>query len=36
MIVTIPWVADISRFQSKAFNRMETLRAILNGLTLED
>jgi sugar phosphate isomerase/epimerase len=36
MIVTLPWVADISRFQSKASNRMEMVRAILNGLTLED
>jgi sugar phosphate isomerase/epimerase len=36
MVVTIPWVADISRFQSKASNRIEMVRAILNGLTLED
>jgi sugar phosphate isomerase/epimerase len=36
MIVTNPWVADTSRFQSEASNRMEMLRTILNGLTLED
>jgi sugar phosphate isomerase/epimerase len=36
MIVTTPWVADISRFQSKAANQMEMFRAMLNGLTLDD
>lgn len=36
MIVTTPWVADISRFQSKAANPMEMFRAMLNGLTLDD
>ncbi|HET6206371.1 MAG TPA: sugar phosphate isomerase/epimerase [Terracidiphilus sp.] len=36
MIVTTPWVADISRFQSKAANPMEMFKAMLNGLTLDD
>src|SRR5215831_17819971 len=36
MIVTTPWVADISRFQSKAANQMEMFRTMLNGLTLDD
>lgn len=36
MIVTTPWVADISRFQSKAPNQLEMFRAMLNGLTIDD
>jgi len=36
MVATTPWVADISRFQSKAANQMEMFRAMLNGLTLDD
>jgi sugar phosphate isomerase/epimerase len=36
MVVTTPWVADISRFQSKASNQMEMFLAMLNGLTLDD
>jgi sugar phosphate isomerase/epimerase len=36
MIVTVPWVADPSRFQSKSGNQMEMIRAMLNGLTLDD
>ena len=36
MIITTAWVADISRFQSKASNQMEMFRAMLNGLTLDD
>lgn len=36
MIVTTPWVADISRFQSKASDQMEMFRTMLNGLTLDD
>jgi sugar phosphate isomerase/epimerase len=34
MIVTVPWVADPSRFQ--AANQMDMFRAMLNGLTLDD
>jgi sugar phosphate isomerase/epimerase len=36
MIVTVPWVADPSRFQAKSGNQMEMIRAMLNGLTLDD
>jgi sugar phosphate isomerase/epimerase len=36
MIVTVPWVADPSRFQPKSGNQMEMIRAMLNGLTLDD
>ncbi len=37
MIVTVPWVADLSRFQgSSPENQMATMRAMLNGLTLDD
>jgi sugar phosphate isomerase/epimerase len=34
MIVTVPWVADPSRFQ--AANQMDMFRNMLNGLTLDD
>jgi sugar phosphate isomerase/epimerase len=36
MIVTVPWVADPSRFQTGSANQMDMFRAMLNGLTLDD
>jgi sugar phosphate isomerase/epimerase len=36
MIVTVPWVADPSRFQSSSSNQMEMFMRLLNGLTLDD
>lgn len=37
MIVTVPWVADVSRFQAgSSGNQMVMIRAMLNGLTLDD
>jgi len=36
MIVTMPWVADPSRFQTGSANQMDMFRAMLNGLTLDD
>ena len=36
MIVTVPSVADPSRFQPKSGSQMEMFRAMLNGLTLDD
>jgi sugar phosphate isomerase/epimerase len=37
MIVTVPWVADVSRFQAgSSGNQMAMIGAMLNGLTLDD
>lgn len=36
MVVTVPWVADPSRFQSKSGDQMEMFRSMLNSLTLDD
>lgn len=37
MIVTVPWVADPSRFSGKSgANQMDFFLALLNGLTLDD
>lgn len=36
MIVSVPWVADPSRFQSSSGNQMDMFRNMLNGLTLDD
>jgi sugar phosphate isomerase/epimerase len=36
MIVTVPWVADPSRFQAGSKNQMDMFRNMLNGLTLDD
>src|SRR5207248_658399 len=34
MVMSVPWVADPSRFQSA--NQMDMFRAMLKGLTLDD
>ena len=36
MIVSVPWVADPSRFKSSSGNQMDMFRNMLNGLTLDD
>jgi len=37
MVVTVPWVADLSRFKKEAGQgQMEFFLAVLNGLTLDD
>lgn len=36
MVVSVPWVADPSRFQGSSGNQMDMFRNMLNGLTLDD
>jgi sugar phosphate isomerase/epimerase len=36
MILSVPWVADTSRFQGSSGNQMDMFRNMLNGLTLDD
>ncbi len=36
MVLSVPWVADPSRFQTGSTNQLDMFRAMLNGLTLDD